>query len=243
MRIIAIILCALLLFPGCNQKLKEENLQLLVRLDSMEMIVEEAEYLSSILSQIEEYMDSIDIHRKEIKLDLEASIVEEDYVARMKNINEFVKKADWLISDLSKTNSSYNSYINRLKNDMEEKNKEIEKMQYSIMLYQEETSHLQEELTITDKEMLSIQNELKDRTHEFNLERTELLEKLKLTEAESLFARGEGKEEVAKHMQFARKRKKQVLLDAIEYYNNSYGLGYEPALAKANQIKEKLKIN
>lgn len=243
MKKIALILLTVLLFTGCNKKLKEENLQLLVRLDSMQMIVEETEYLSSLLAQIDEYMDSIDIHRNEIKLDLELGISEEDYISRMKDINEFVKKAEWTINDLSKSNSAYNSRINRLKNDMEKKNTEIEKLQYSVMLYQEETSHLQEELTITDKELLNVQNELKKKTNEFNLEITELLDKLKLTEAESLFARGEAKEELAKHMQFARKRKKQALLDAIEYYNNSYDLGYEPALAKANQIKEKIKIN
>jgi hypothetical protein len=243
MKNIGIILLTVLLFAGCNTNLKEENLQLLVRLDSMQMIVEEAEYLSVLLTQIEEYMDSIDIYRNEIKLDLEANVLEEDYVARMKNINEFVKKAEWLINDLSNTNASYNSYINRLKNDIEEKNKEIEKMQYSVMLYQEETSHLQEQLTETDKEVLSLKNELKERTSDFNIDKTELLNKLILTEAESLFARGEGKEELAKHMQFARKRKRQALLDAIKYYDDAYEMGYEPALARANQIKEKMKIN
>ena len=51
------------------------------------------------------------------------------------------------------------------------------------------------------------------------------------------------KEELARHMQFARKRKKQVLHDALNYYNGANNLGYEPAQDRIKYLKEKLKIN
>ena len=98
-------------------------------------------------------------------------------------------------------------------------------------------------MSMAESELLEIKNELDEKTNEFNYAQSEFLDKIQLLEAESLFALGEGKEELARHMQFARKRKKQVLHDALDYYKSSNKLGYEPALDKIKFLKEKHKMN
>jgi hypothetical protein len=237
------ILCATLFFSGCISKLKEENKQLGIRLDSMQILEFENRSLLGLLSQIEKQLDSIDIYRKKIELDLEKGIYKDDYVFRLKNLTEYVQETELTIEELSKSNYLNISRINQLRKEISNKDEEIERLQSNVLLYQEKNSQLRDQMTITENELLQIKIELEEKTNEFNYALSEYIDKIQIIEAESLFALGEGKEELARHMQFARKRKKQVLLDALNYYNSAIDLGYDPALDRIKYLKEKLKIN
>jgi chromosome segregation ATPase len=243
MKKLALVLCAIWMFNGCNTKLKEDNTYLLARLDSLQLVEEENKYLSGLLIQIEQYMDSIDIQRNKIDLELEAGIPEEDYVLRMKSLNEYVQKAEWTINQLSRTNNTHNSQIKNLRKEISGKDEEIEKLQHNALLVQQEITQLKEQITLTNAKLRTTQNELENKEDELSYAESQFLYKLQASEAEFLYALGEGKEEVTMHMQFARKKKKQKLIDALDYYSNSNDLGYEPAMAKISYLKEKLKIN
>jgi len=243
MKKLALVLCAIWLFTGCNTKLKEDNTYLLARLDSLQLVEEENKYLSGLLLQIEQYMDSIDIQLTRIDLGLEAGIPEEDYILRMKFLNEYVQKAELTINQLSRTNNTNSSQIKNLRKKISDKDEEIEKLQHNALLVQQEITQLKEQMIITNNELLATQNELENKEDELRYAESQFLYKFQASEAEYLYALGEGKEEVTMHMQFARKRKKQKLIDALEYYTNSNDLGYEPAMAKVSYLKERLKIN
>jgi len=221
-----LILCAPWLLSGCMSKLKEENKELSIRLDSMQIIVVENKSLLGLLSQIEKQLDSIDIYRKRIELDLEKGIYKNDYIYRLKNLTEYVQETETTIEELSKSNHLNISRINRLRKEIADKDKEIERLQSNISLYQQRNDQIKDQMTMAESELLEIKNELEEKTDEFNYSLSEYIDKIQTIEAESLFALGAGKEELAKHMQFARKRKKQVLHDALNYYYSAIDLGY-----------------
>jgi chromosome segregation ATPase len=243
MKKLIFILCATWLFGGCTSKLKEENRQLGIRLDSMQMIVVENKNLLRLLDEIDQYMDSIDMLRHVVELDLETGISKNDYVFRMKDLTEYVQKAELTIQELSNSNYANISRINQLRKEISVKDEEIANLQGNVLIYQEENKQIKDRMTTAESESLEIKNELEEKTNEFNYAISEYIDKIQTIEAESLFALGAGKEELARHMQFARKRKKQVLHDALDYYNSSNKLGYEPALDRIKYLKEKLKIN
>lgn len=230
---------------GCNQKVKEENGNLIARIDSLQLALDQNTYMASMLEQIGVYLDSIDNNRNWINVNLETGINQEDYVDRMKAINQYVQKAENTILELEKTKSSFISQIKRLKDELMAKNNEIQTLQIGIAKYAEENLQLQEKLTISEGELISNEIDLDMAREDLTLAKTDvdnLLKKVQLTEAEVLYAQGEGLEEVARHIQLAPKRKKQTLEKALDYYSASYDKGHEPAKTKIDELKGKLKL-
>ncbi|UXP31398.1 hypothetical protein N6H18_13665 [Reichenbachiella agarivorans] len=249
MKIIIPFLAVCIALAGCNKENTteiKENEVLQARIDSMQTILEVTQYRVSLLDQIGKYLDSIDYNRNWVKLNLEAGITNEDYVERMKNLSQYVQKAEWTIGELEKTRSAYASQVKRLKKEISEKDLEVKSLQQTIAQYQGENTDLKVQLTAKEMDLLDSQMELNLANHsieEASTEITELLSTVRLTEAESFYAKGEGMEEVAKHIQLAPKRKNESLEQALSMYINAEKLGHPKAGAKIKALKEKLKIS
>jgi chromosome segregation ATPase len=234
---------------GCNNEKTENqvpNEVLVAQLDSMQQILDAAQYKASLLEQVGTYMDSIDSNRKWIKLNLEGGISNEDYIERMKSLNQYVQKAEWTIGELEKTRSAYASQVKRLKNEIADKNLEIQSLQQAIAQYQGENQELQIQLSTSELELVNSQVQLdisNEKVDKANDKIANLLSTVKLTEAESFFAQGEGMEEIANRTQLAPKRKKASLESALEMYTKAESLGHPDAAAKITSLKEKLKID
>lgn len=228
---------------ACQKETPPDNSRLLARVDSLEAALEESNYTMSVLGQIGTYMDSIDSNRKWIELNLETGLSQEDYVTRMKNINQYVQKAEWMIGELEKTRNAYAKQVKRLKNDIVKKDEEITALQLVVAQTQYDNKKLEETLTLTETELVMSQIE-QDQT-EIALEKTqtaanELMEKLQLTKAESLYSQGENMETLAGHIQLAPKRKREVLEAALKYYTESRALGFAKAVTKVDSLKTRL---
>lgn len=232
-----------LITTGCQKEVPQDNSRLLARVDSLEAALEESNYTMSVLSQVGTYMDSIDANRKWIELNLETGLSQDDYVTRMKNINQYVQKAEWMIGELEKTRSAYARQVKRLKNDILEKDEEIKSLQLVVAQTQYDNKQLEETLTLTETELAMSQIE-QDQT-EMELEKSqtaanELMEKLQLTKAESLYIQGENMEALAGHIQMAPKRKREALEAALKYYTESKDLGFGKAVSKVDALKFRL---
>ena len=230
---------------GCNQQIKTDNEQLIAKVDSLEQALDANAYTVGLLDQIGQYMDSIDAQRNWITINLESGLSEQDYIERMKQLNQYVQKAEWTIGELEKTRSAYASQVKRLKKEISEKDQEISSLQLSVAEYQKANENLENRLQITQEDLISTQKSLDLTREDLNsteLDVKKLIEEVRLTEAESLYAQGEGMEEVAKRTQLAPKRKKETLEKALELYTASLAKGYEPAEAKVDAMKKKLKI-
>jgi flagellar biosynthesis chaperone FliJ len=238
-----IALIAVGLLSGCQKEAAPDNSRLLAKVDSLQAALEVSNYTMSVLGQIGTYMDSIDANRKWIELNLETGLSQDDYVTRMKNINEYVQKAEWMIGELEKTRSAYAKQVKRLKNDIIEKDSEIKSLQMVVAKTQTRNMQLEETLTLTEEELVMSQME-QDQTEraldKSNTAAKELMEKLETTKAESLYSQGENMEVLAGHIQLAPKRKREALEQALKYYTESKEMGYSEANAKVEALKAKL---
>jgi len=249
MKKIILFLAVLSVMAGCKTEETENQIPnevLVAKLDSMQQVMEIAQYKATLLEQVGTYLDSIDANRKWIKLNLEVGIPNEDYVDRMKSLNQYVQKAEWTIGELEKTRSAYASQVKRLKSEITDKNLEIQSLQQAIAQYQGENTELTVMLSNAELKQLNTQVELdiaNESVDKANDKITGLLATVKLTEAESFYAKGEGMEKVADHIQLAPKRKKASLEEALAMYQKAEGLGHTGAAAKIAALKTKLKID
>lgn len=206
------------------------------------MELESSEYTIGLLEQVGLYMDSIDANRKWIQINLETGLSREDYLSRIKNLNAYVQKAEWTIGELEKTRSAYASQVKRLKNEITQKDQEIEKLQLAVATYKNSDAELRSMLNITESQLLEAQLDIDVLKSDLKLSEA-ILEKAHLSEAEALFSQGESSQELAKHIQFAPRRKKKALDDALQYYQASLDMGYGPANAKVDELNKKLGKN
>ena len=238
-----IALIAIGLIASCKQEAAPDNSRLLARVDSLEAALEVSNYTMGVLGQIGTYMDSIDANRKWIELNLETGLSQDDYVTRMRNINQYVQKAEWMIGELEKTRSAYAKQVKRLKNDILQKDEEIKALQLVVAQTQANNRQLEETLTLTETEL--VMSKLEQDQTEKELERSntaaaELMNKLQMTKAESLYSQGENMEALAGHIQLAPKRKREALETALKYYTQSRDLGFVKATEKVEALKAKL---
>lgn len=235
---------SMLVIAGCSKVQENAELQEVSKVDSLLQVVEEHRYAVALLSQVGMYMDSIDENRKLIAVDLETGLNEEDYIKRMKNLNEYTQKAEWTIAELEKTRGAYASQVKRLKKQIAEQGDQIAILQISVEDYKAKNANLEDEVKLTREQLLDTQvalNYNENALIEAEERAAELDQKLTLSEAETLYAKGEGLELMATRIEFAPKRKKQTLEQSLAYYKQAIDLGHAPAKAKAENIQKLLK--
>lgn len=230
---------ALLLFSACTNKeaetLRSEN-------DSLKAELQVNAEVMSTLQEVGDMIDSIDKTRKSIKLEMVEGISEEDYAARLQNIHEHVKQSEEKIKALEdnlkklKTNESfYMDMIASLKDELELRLQEI----YSLEKVNKELeakvkvqeSDLQESfIELEKKEQALAQQELQV---------AQLVSKLKLSESQTLYAKGLAMEESANRIKLAPNKKKATLREAVGYYRKAAELGNKDAMDRLKALQGK----
>ncbi|MEQ8906079.1 hypothetical protein [Ekhidna sp.] len=234
---------SMLVIAGCSKMQEEAQLQETSTVDSLLQVVEEHRYAVALLGQVGMYMDSIDENRKMIAVDLETGLNEEDYIQRMKSLNEYTQKAEWTIAELEKTRAAYAIQVKRLKKQIAEQGDQIAILQISVEEYKLKNANLEDEVKLTREQLLDTQvalNYNENSLDEAQDKVAELDEKLTLSEAETFYAKGEGLELMASRIEFAPKRKKETLEQSLSYYKEAIKLGYVPAKARAESIQKML---
>ncbi len=233
------ILTGIVLLTGCNEQIEKDNFNLNAKVDSLELELQKMEFAIGLLDQIGVYMDSIDANRKWIQVNLETGISEDDYVTRMKDLNLYVQKAEWTISELEKTRSAYASQVKRLKREVMEKDNMIESLQLAVVESRQDNALMETLLNLTETQLAEAQLQaisLKNDLRISGAQKPILIERAEPTDAEKLYGQGESAEQLAGYIRFAPKRKKKILEDALEYYSASLEKGYQPAKAKVDNL-------
>lgn len=245
---IVILFIASLLVFSCvskdeNEKVKMENEELKAELTRAQLAV-------STLEEIGTLIDSIDVARNALKLELEAGTNYDDYLERMNNINDYVTnteaKIDQLENELNKgssKNQTYISSISRLKKELASKSKEITALQASIEKYKNETTNLLNVVDIQEAEIYDLNDEIEMKMTELEFIENhvqEMMKKAQMTEADSYFALGEALEEAAKRTKLAPKKRKETYKEAIEHYKKSLAFGREDAQTKIDALEKKI---
>ena len=226
-----------------NEKIQMENEELKAELTRVQMTI-------STLGEVGSLIDSIDKARNALRLELEAGINYDDYVNRMKDINDYVKeteaKIDELESELNKSSIDKQAYvrtISRLKKDLASKTKEIASLQNTVENYKKENTDLLNIVDLQDAEIMDLEDEIAYKMEELNLIENRILEimiKSQMSEADSYFALGEALEEAARRTKLAPKKRKETYREAIEIYKKALAFGREDAQEKIDALEKKI---
>lgn len=229
-----------LLFTNCTPKEELEALQ--SENDSLknELVLNKEVMLT--LQEVGSMIDSIDASRKLLKISLVEGASENDYADRLKAIHEHVVRSEKKISTLEeslktmKTNESfYFDMIASLKDELELRLQEI----YSLEKVNKE---LEEKVKVQESDLHDSFIELEKKQQalaEQELKVEHLVNRLNLSESETLLLKGKALEESANRIKFAPAKKKATLREAVGYYRKAADLGNKEAGKRMKDLQGK----
>ncbi len=237
---------AALLF-SCDSKEKDA---LKSQVDSLRVELEASQKVAQTLTEVGVLMDSIDASRQLLRVNMVEGTTYEDYAARMKDINSYVKDTQGKIEELessltkSKANASaFSKTIKKLKADLESKSQEIASLQEQVDKYRNENQNLVSTVNMQEAELTDKQSQIDAKTQELALIEArvqELMIQSKMTEADAYFARAQAVEEAANRTKLAPKKKKETYREAIELYKKAQSLGKAEAQDKITELEKKV---
>lgn len=232
---------------ACEPGQKDE---MQTKIDSLETELEISQRMAKTLTEVGVLMDSIDESRQLLRVNMVEGTSYEDYQARMRDINNYVKDTQRKIGDLentlSKSKSTSNAFsatIKKLKADMEEKTRTISELQEQVERYRNENHSLISTVGMQEAELIDKQQELESKTQELALIENriqELMIQSKMSEADAYFARAQAVEEAANRTKLAPRKKKETLREAVELYRKSLSLGKAEAQARIDDLEKKI---
>src|SRR5215203_535686 len=124
---------------GCENKEKEA---LQKQVDSLNFELERSHEMSQTLTEVGTLMDSIDASRQLLRVDMVEGTTYDDYAARMKDLNSYIRQTSGKIDELEKSLKSskanagaFAKTIKRLKADLESKSQEVSLLQEQVEKY------------------------------------------------------------------------------------------------------------
>jgi chromosome segregation ATPase len=150
---------------GEAEKLKSQ-------VDSLKVELQTSQQFATTLQEVSVLMDSIDANRQMLRVNMVEGTTYENYTARMKDINNYVKDTQTKIEDLESSlkksksnNSALSSSIKKLKADLEARNKEIAELNEHVDQLRNENQNLittvgLQEAELNDKEAQIITKQL-----------------------------------------------------------------------------------
>jgi chromosome segregation ATPase len=245
-RLLVIVAVALSII-GCD-KAEKEALQ--KQVDSLNIELERSHQMSQTLTEVGTLMDSIDASRQLLRIDMVEGTTYEDYAARMKDLNAYIKETQSKIQTLEKSLGSskanaagFSRTIKKLKADLETKSQDIAMLQEQVEKYRNENQNLVTTVELQDAEIADKQSQIESKSQELALIEArvqELMIQSKISEADAFYTRAVAVEEAANRTKLAPRKKKQTLKEAVELYRKALSLGKNEAQAKINAIEKRL---
>ncbi len=246
-RYIVWMLPAAIMLAACDNTEKETMQR---KIDSLNIELLRSQKMSESLAEVGTLLDSIDASRRLLRLDMVEGTSYDDYSARMRDLNNYVRQTESKIDALEQSlrNSSGASTkltrtIARLRADLQSKTQEISMLQEQVETYRNENKNLVSIVELQDAEILDKQAEIEAKTQELAFIEArvqELMIQSKISEADAYFTRAAAVEEAANRTRLAPRKKKETLREAIELYKKALSLGKNEAQAKIDELEERL---
>lgn len=228
----------------------EEKERLRSEVDSLKTELSNSQQMASTLEEVGVLMDSIDLSRNVLRASMIEGTSYNEYVKRMEDLNEHVKKTQAKIDELEATvkssKSSANSYsiaLKKLKAELKTTNEEMTLLQSKVDEYRNENDNLihtvdLQKAEIDDKlaQITSSQSEIAN----LELNINQMLVQSKANEAEAYFLRAQAFEMAADRTHLAPRKKKETRQEALELYKLAAFYGKEEAKDKVTELEEKL---
>lgn len=227
---------------GTKEKVALQN-----KVDSLSLELRASKEVEKSMNEVGVLIDSIDASRKALQLQMVEGNNYADYIARLNDINAYVKQTEAKLLALEKDNRDVSkasaSSIRRLKADLEKRSVEIVALQLQIAKLRDENLAAWAKVNQKDS-ILSI----RDQTIQLKESDIATLEsQFTQTQAESrtqvanlYYAQGKALEETADRTQFAPRKKKKARIEALELYKLSLSMGNTKAQARIDALEKKL---
>jgi len=228
------------------EKGKMENAQ--ATIDSLRQELQVQQDLTETMTEVGALIDSIDENRKALRVKMVEGTDFDNYSKRMADINEYVKRTERRIAsletDAKQTRAAgYPTVIKKLKADLEKRSQEIAALEEQVKVYRNQNDNLVQTVSLQKAELDDKLNQLKvkqDEASQLEEQVKQLLVQSKLDEGEAYFERAVAVEETAKRTQFAPKKKKNSLKQALELYRMAQLYGKTDAQSKVEELEKRL---
>jgi chromosome segregation ATPase len=235
------------LFVGCDTK---EKAMLQSTVDSLRVELDASQKVAETLQEVGVLMDSIDASRQLLKVNMVEGTTYDDYTARMKDINGYVKETQNKINELEAEAKKSNAYsgklsktIKSLQKDLASKSEQIAVLQQQVDQVMNENKNLSETVNMQDAMLEDKEAQILAKQQELALIEAriqELMIQSKMSEGDAYYARGMAVEEAAARTKLAPRKKKETLKEALELYKKSLSLGKTEAQAKIDELEKKI---
>src|SRR5690606_9185723 len=194
-------------------------------------------------------LDSIAANRNSLRTDLSKGTSYEEFTARLKDINEFVKlsedKINVIQSSLKTSQNEAAAYlmlVDALKNEVQIHVEEITRPRDEVARYVEQNRGLMEAIVLKEDEVKQINIKITDKQRDLLLleSRIEAMAKdFKVTVVDAYYARARAVEEAANRTRLAPQKKRDTYKEALELYKRSLSLGKEEARRNIADLEER----
>lgn len=240
-----------MLIPGllisCGTK---NNEALQFQVDSLKTELEKSHETSQTLAEIGVLLDSIDVSRQLLKVNLVEGTAVDDYTDRMRELNSHIRTTQERIDELerslksSKANSrAFSKTINQLKAELATKGKEMAFLQEQVEKFRNENENLIITVDLQDAEIADKDAQIVEKSQELALIEArvqELMIQSKIGEAEAYFTRAQAIETAAERTRLAPRKKKETIKEALDLYKKALSLGKNEAQAKITELEDRL---
>lgn len=227
-----------------------EKAKLKSEVDSLRNELQSSQRMAQTLQDVGILMDSIDANRQLLRVNMVEGTTYDDYTARMKDLNNYVRETEDKISDLEaqlkkskSTANGFASMIKKLKAELVTKSQEIIVLQEEAERVRNENQNLSETIRLQEEELSGKEEEIRLKEEELATSESKIQEmiiKSKMSEADAYYAQAQAVEETANRTKLAPKKKKASLRQAIELYKKALSLGKQEAKAKITELEGKL---
>ncbi len=246
-KIVLPVLLIAIAVSGCDKK---EKAQLQSKVDSLTVELETSQRVAETLQEVGTLMDSIDANRQLLRVNMVEGTTYDNYTARMKDLNNYVRETEAKIEDLEKqlkkSKGSANAFaatIKKLKAELVNKSEEIIALQEKVEMQRNENQNLSQTIKLQEDELFEKEEQIKAKEEELALieeKIQELMINSKVSEADAYYARALAVEETANRTKLAPKKKKASYQEAIKLYKKSLSLGKKEAQAKITELEKKI---
>lgn len=248
--IIGLIVLTLLNCSNEKEVLISEKTDLIAKVDSLSLELQSAQKASATLVQAMSLMDSIDMGRKLLRVTLENSDSQQDFIEHLNELKSYVTQTTQQIATLEKavkdskaTQNSYAISLKKLKAELELQKTDIATLEAKLNNEKDNNQKLLALNNIQSETILNQDEMIEAKTMELELldqQIAAMKSAFQISEADSYFTRGEAYALAAQRTKLAPNKKKSTYKQALENYQKALELGREDAKPKIDLIAKKL---
>ena len=241
--LMVIVACTAATLFSCDTKEKE---RLQARIDSLNTELSASNKIAEQLKEVDVLIDSIDLSRRVLRANVVEGTSYDNYASRLKDINKHIKDTQLKITELeksSKNSKALSSSIKRLKTDLELRAQEIAALQMEVSKVRSENESMAIAITKKDSTLLAKEDVIKVREADivkFEASMRDSTEKNRIAMADLYYNQAKALEIVADRTNFAPRKKKQAMREAVELYKISLSLGKKEAQERISALEEDL---